>query len=97
MGDQAGTIESGELDTNPTEAPAEYIPPAAPAAPTGLAEGATEVPGRGNAEVVGNAPIPAPEASVNSGVAESVQQEATESGAGAYDGGTGITEEVTLQ
>lgn len=65
MGDQAGTIQPGELDTKPVAPPVEYIPDPAPSVSTEIANGAapndrTEVSG-GTPEVV----VPAPEAGVS--------------------------------
>jgi hypothetical protein len=65
MGDQAGTIQPGELDTKPVAPPVEYTPDPAPSVSTEVANGAapndrTEVSG-GTPEVV----VPAPEAGVS--------------------------------
>lgn len=65
MGDQAGTIQSGELDTKPVAPPVEYTPDPAPNVSTEITNGAapndrTEA-GGGTPEVV----VPVPEAGVS--------------------------------
>ena len=61
MGDQAGTITAGELDLEPVEPPATYIPEPAPETSTEIADGADS---NTRTETVGEAQpvIPVPEA-----------------------------------
>lgn len=72
MGDQAGTIQPGELDTTPVAPPDTYIPPEAPAVSTEIVGDAAS---NARTDAVGTgveAPVPAAEAGVTGEAATDV-------------------------